>query len=135
MPPQVFLKEIEKRKAYKLISLGEIEGFLEEKGYGVKQENYEAIGAGLGADYLLVGEIAKWRKHRYYPKGAFLPGFQSYTEVEIKITLWEVQANELVYEDVDWLDIQGDYGKGHTYVSYEEVVRQLSKNLIRHLPK
>lgn len=129
----IFFKEMEKRKIYKLISPDWIGRFLEKEGYEIKEVNFEAIGRGLDADYLLIGEITKWSQYKHRPRGIFLPGFQSYTEVEMKIRLWDVAADRVVYEDVDGLKMQGDYGKGHHYVSYEEVVRKISKNFINNI--
>lgn len=129
----IFFKEMEKRNIYKLISPDWTGRFLEKEGYEIKEVNFEAIGRGLDTDYLLIGEITRWSQYKHRPRGIFLPGFQSYTEVEMRIRLWEVAAGRVVYEDVDGLKVQGDYGKGHLYVSYEEVARQISRNFINNI--
>lgn len=121
----------ERMKGWEVVEPGVVRSLLKEK--EIDEGDYPGIAESLGVRYLLFGEITQWQKYRHYPRSIFLSGYQSFTNVGIRIRILDTKEKKVLHEDFEEITLQGDYGKGHGFVCYREVVEMVAKELIKRL--
>lgn len=119
------------RWQHKIVTPDEARKILKEKGYDAGDTGkYKEIGVELGTDYLLKSEIFSWRKYKHYP-GVKTGEYQIFTEVGVRIELWDSIIGEVVYQDEQLI---AEQGCNDEYYPYKTVADNATRRLASRFP-